>query len=105
MRRRAGRAAWGLFTAGGTVAALLVPAHLLIGLISGHMLEVPLHPVAAVYVLLLVALPLFHAAHRVRYALYDATQQEGLDRVLAMVGYGATAVATAIAAWALWRLV
>lgn len=105
---------WGLFSAGGVVAAFLVPMHLLL-----HGLAVPLgwlspevtryermqalfgRPLVKMYLFVLIALPLFHCAHRFRFTLYDL----GLKRLrtpTAVVCYGAAVIGTVATVWILW---
>jgi fumarate reductase subunit D len=101
---------WLLFSAGGTVAALLFPVHLFI---TG--LAVPLgwiepprheavyallrHPLTRLYVLVLVSLPLFHWAHRFRYTLYDGLQLKHLTTLVAVLCYGTALAGTVMAAY------
>ncbi len=104
---------WTLFSAGGTIAALLFPVHLfLIGLAfplgwlaapgyeALHSLVV--HPVARLYLFALIALPLFHWAHRFRYTLYDGLQLKHLFGLIAVLCYGAALMGSAVAAFTLW---
>jgi fumarate reductase subunit D len=106
---------WLLFSAGGTVAALLFPVHLFV---TG--LAVPLgwldppryevlyallrHPLARLYVLVLISLPLFHWAHRFRYTLYDGLQLKHLTTLVAVLCYGTAVAGTVMAATLLWTL-
>src|SRR5687767_2922795 len=75
---------WALFGAGGMVAALLLPIHILIHGIAIPMGAVPEaaysaarldnllgNPIVKLYLLVLISLPLFHWAHRFRYFLFD----------------------------------
>jgi len=114
-RRRWAPLLWALFSAGGTVAALLYPVHLLftgfafpLGWLRspGHdaLLGLALHPVSRVYLFVLIAVPLFHGAHRFRYTLYDGLQLGHLARPIAALCYGGAVVGTALAAHAIWRL-
>jgi fumarate reductase subunit D len=105
---------WSLFAAGGMVAAMLVPAHLLVlGILGPLGVVEPLsweeahrlfsHPLARVYLVVLVALPLFHWAHRFRFTLADL----GLRRVgllLAVLFYGAAIAGTGLAVAAVLAL-
>ena len=100
---------WGLFSAGGVVAALVVPIHIIIaglavplGLLGAdavgytHMRALLGNPLVKLYLFVLVALPLFHAAHRLRFALKDM----GLKlpgQVLGMVLYGGAILGTLVA--------
>ena len=104
---------WFLFSGGGMVAAMLVPVHILI-----HGLAVPLgliplthaqlmgllqYKLVKLYALVLIALPLFHAAHRIRFILEDI----GLHAqrtLLAVLCYGAAIVGTILTVWVLLSL-
>ena len=77
---------WLLFSAGGTVAALLFPVHLFLNGLAFPLGWLPApryeslrslvgHPLTRLYLLVLVSLPLFHWAHRFRYTLYDGLQK------------------------------
>jgi succinate dehydrogenase subunit D len=104
---------WLLFSAGGTVAAFLVPVHLfLIGLafplgwLDAPSYESVLHLMTRrsvrLYFFVLVALPLFHWAHRFRYTLYDGLQLKHLTALIAVLCYGAAVMGTVVAAYFLW---
>jgi fumarate reductase subunit D len=106
---------WTLFSVGGTIAALLFPVHLfLIGLAFPlGWLEAPSyaslrnlvgHPVTRLYLFGLVALPLFHWAHRFRYTLYDGLQLKHLFGLIAVLCYGAALMGSAVAAYTLWTI-
>ena len=97
---------WGMFSAGGMVAALLVPIHIFIdglavplGLIEPsalgfeRMQTLLSNPLIKLYLFVLVVLPLYHAAHRIRFSLYELGMRE--FRVsMDVVCYGAALVAT-----------
>ena len=108
---------WGLFSLGGVIAALLVPVHIFI-----HGLAVPLGLVeeqvltyepmrvlvgsafVKVYILGLVALPLCHAAHRVRFTLYElGLRNTGLP--LGLLCYGLALTVAFVAAYILFQMV
>jgi len=104
---------WLLFSAGGTVAALLFPVHaLLFGLAFPlGWLEPPAHdpllgllrqPLTRLYLLVFICLPLFHWAHRFRYTLYDGLQLKHLFGLVAALCYGTALVLSAVAAYVLW---
>jgi fumarate reductase subunit D len=106
---------WLLFSAGGTVAALLFPVHLFLTGLAFPLgwLEAPGydslrtlvgHPLTRLYLFVLVSLPLFHWAHRFRYTLYDGLQLKHLTALIAVLCYGAALVGTAAAAYTLWNL-
>lgn len=73
---------WFPFSAGGMLAALLVPIHLVVFFIAvplgfieapsaGRLYELATHPIGRLYCFVLVAGCLFHWAHRFRYVLID----------------------------------
>jgi fumarate reductase subunit D len=106
---------WTLFSAGGVVAALLVPIHLLIfglavplGWISDpgywHLLSLLQHPLTRIYLFVLCLLGLFHAAHRFRYTLYDGLQIKHLNEVINVLCYGGAIVGSVAAAILLWQV-
>jgi fumarate reductase subunit D len=106
---------WFLFSAGGTVAALLFPVHvILLGLAiplgwmqaPGYpdLLALVRHPVAKLYLFVLIALPLYHAAHRFRYTLYDGLKIKHLELLIVTMCYGTATVGSILAAITLWRL-
>jgi fumarate reductase subunit D len=106
---------WTLFSAGGVVAALLLPVYLFI-----FGLAVPLHwihdpayasllalmqsPIARLYLFVMCSLPLFHFAHRFRYTLYDGLQIKHLNEIVFASCYGIAVLGTIAAAWLLWRI-
>ena len=105
---------WLLFSAGGTIAALLFPIHLFLTGLAFPLgwLEAPsheslhrliAHPVARLYLLVVISLPLFHWAHRFRYTLYDGLQLKHLTALIAVLCYGAALVGSVLTALVLWR--
>ena len=106
---------WTLFSAGGTIAALLFPIHLFLTGFAFPLrwLDAPtydvLHgllkpPVARLYVFILISLPLFHWAHRFRYTLYDGLQLKHLTVLIAVLCYGAALAGSVMAAYTLWSI-
>ena len=106
---------WTLFSAGGMVAALLIPIHLFLfglafplGLLPAPQYQelsaLIAHPVARIYLFLLCSLPLVHWAHRFRFTLYDGLQIKHLNEVIFFLCYGGAMVGTAIAAYLLWSI-
>jgi fumarate reductase subunit D len=104
---------WLLFAAGGMVAALLVPVHLLV-----HGLAVPLgwttinharmlalaeQPLIKLYLFVLIALPLYHWAHRFRFILEDLGLH-GFRTPVAILCYGSAVLGTVATLWVLWRI-
>ena len=95
---------WSLFSAGGVVAALFMPVTVILtaiavpaGWLSAEGLrELAGHPLARLFLFVLIAAPMFHWAHRFRYAVADL----GLKRFggpLAIACYAAAVLATATA--------
>ena len=105
---------WSLFSAGGVVAALLVPVHILLFGIAGPLGMLPSdalefsrmqallsHPLTRLYCLVLISLPLFHWAHRFRFTLVDLGLH-GAAMLIAVLCYGAAIAGTIVAALTLW---
>jgi len=106
---------WLLFSAGGVVAAFLVPIHLFLfglavplGWISApsyeHLLAVARLPLVKIYLFVLCSLPLFHWAHRFRYTLYDGLKVKHLNEVIFTFCYGSAALGTVLAGYLLWSI-
>ena len=106
---------WGLFSAGGTVAALLFPAHMFLTVAAypygwlrppsyGYLIHALHSPWVRVYFLGFISLPLFHWAHRFRYTLYDGLQIKHLTLLIVTVCYGSAIAGSAFAAYVLWSL-
>jgi fumarate reductase subunit D len=104
---------WGLFAVGGMVAALLVPVHILIQGVLGPLGVVPFagssyeafaaavaHPLVKLYLFVLVSLPLFHTAHRLRYFLIDLGVH-GARSLVAFLLYGAAVAGTLLTGYIL----
>jgi succinate dehydrogenase subunit D len=108
---------WGLFSAGGFVAALLLPVTVAIlglafpaGLLPQDALsyerivDLVNHPLAKLYMLALVSLPLFHWAHRFRYTVHHQFGVHGLKRLVPVACYGSAIAGSALAALVLLRI-
>jgi fumarate reductase subunit D len=106
---------WMVFSAGGVLAALFVPALLfLFGLAfplgwlpapdAASFMVLLTHPLTRLTLFVVCACALFHAAHRFRYTLYDGLQIKHLNEIISVVCYGGASVGTILAAWLLWRL-
>jgi fumarate reductase subunit D len=106
---------WLLFSAGGVLAALLLPALLFLfglafplGWLSppghGHLLAVLRHPLTRGALFLLFLLALFHWAHRFRYTLYDGLQIKHLNELINLFCYGGAVVGSVAAAYLLWQV-
>ncbi len=106
---------WGLFSAGGTVAAFLYAIHLLLtGVVfplGWHApvsyergMELIRNPLVRLYFFVLISLPLFHWAHRFRYTLYDGLKIKHLTPLIVVLCYGSALAGTAFAAYTLWSV-
>jgi fumarate reductase subunit D len=106
---------WALFSAGGVVAALLLPVHVfLFGLAfplgwlepPGYekMMALVRPAPARIYLFVLCSLPLFHWAHRFRYTLYDGLQIKHLNELINSFCYGGAAAGTVLAGYLLWNI-
>jgi fumarate reductase subunit D len=108
---------WALFSAGGMVSAFLIPVHVaLLGVAfaSGwlpddalsyeRMLGFASHPLAKVYLGVLVVLPLYHWAHRFRYVVHHQLGVHGWKRLVATLCYGTAFAGTALTVWVLLRI-
>ena len=104
---------WSLFSAGGVVAAFLVPVHLFLfglaiplGWVSvshAKLLALLGQPLVKVYLFVLIALPLFHCFHRLRFILEDLGLH-GFRMPLAVLCYGSAIVGTVATLWVLIRI-
>ena len=104
---------WSLFSVGGVVAAFLVPVHLFLhglaiplGWVSvghGRLLALVGQPLVKMYLFVLIALPLYHWAHRFRFILEDLGLH-GLRMPLAVLCYGSAIVGTVATLWVLIRI-
>jgi len=114
MRRSREPFFWALFSSGGMLAALVLPAAAIYLWVARPLGWVPaatdaelvarFAPVLVRLVLFVViALALFHWAHRFRYTLYDGLQLAHLYGLIATICYGGATLLTIVAAWVLWR--
>ncbi|HVS03772.1 MAG TPA: fumarate reductase subunit D [Thermoanaerobaculia bacterium] len=103
---------WALFSSGGMLAALTLPA-LAVALWLGGPLglfatpshdglaALLAHPAVRASLWLLVTLFVFHWAHRFRFTLYDGLQLYHLGPLIATICYGGAIALSGAAAWAL----
>ena len=106
---------WLLFGAGGTVAAFLAPLHILLTGIAApagwvgeafeynRVLALVSHPVARLYLFVLISLPLFHWAHRFRFTLTELGLK-GDQRAVAILCYGSAILGALLTVAVLLRL-
>ena len=106
---------WLLFSAGGVMAALLLPILVFLfgvaaplGWISSpdhaHLLAVISHPLTRVIVFMLCLLGLLHWAHRFRFTLYDGLQIKHLSEVINPFCYGAAIFGAVMAGQVIWNI-
>lgn len=108
---------WLPFAAGGMLAALLVPAVMLVFLLDSlhvlasadlahaRVLAFAGHPLARIALFGIVALLLWHAAHRLRMTLQDlGVRTPGARHLSARLCYGAATVGTVALGWAVLGL-
>ena len=99
---------WLLFSAGGVVAALVLPVLvLLLGIAVPlgwldppnyeHLSAVVRHPITRLALFGICVLSLVHAAHRFRFTLYDGLQIKHLNEMIGLFCYGG---AVALSLWA-----
>jgi len=100
---------WALFSAGGVVAAFLVPIHIVLvgfavplGWISdtGVLYQ---HWWVKAYLFVLISLPLYHWAHRFYFALNDMGLKT-IRKPLAVLCYGGAVVGTFATIWILLQV-
>lgn len=104
---------WSLFSAGGVIAAFTAPVLILVFGILGplgvlpaetlsqaHLTALVGHWPVRLFLLVVVALPLFHWAHRFRFVLYDLGIHSGRVAI-AVTCYGSAFAGSLYAAWLL----
>lgn len=106
---------WLLFAAGGSVAALLMPVHIVFGLALAtawgrgvfaydRILALVSHPLGRLYLVMLISLSLFHWAHRFRYTLAEGLHLKASWLPVSIGCYGSALLGTLLAILALVRL-
>jgi fumarate reductase subunit D len=117
LRRRpafAHLAYWFLFAQGGVIAALLIPVHIFVQGILGPLGVVPVvdrhydtwigilgNPLVKLYLLVLIAFPFFHFAHRLRYLLVDLGLPLARSVPAQVIFYGGAVLVTLVTIWIL----
>ena len=105
---------WFLFSQGGVIAALLIPVHVLVQGILGPLGIVPVvdrhydtwvrvlgNPLVKLYLLVLIAVPFFHFAHRLRYLLVDFGVPAAKSIPAQAVFYGGAVLVTIVTIYVL----
>ena len=105
---------WFMFSQGGVLAALLVPVHILVQGILGPLGIVPVvdrhydtwirilgNPIVKLYLLVLIAVPFFLFAHRLRYLLVDLGVSGAKSAPAQVIFYGGAIAVTLVTIWVL----
>ena len=105
---------WFMFSQGGVLAALLIPVHILVQGILGPLNIVPVvdrhydtwinilgNPIVKLYLLVLISVPFFHFAHRLRYLLVDLGVPAAKTLPAQVIFYGGAVVVTLAAIYIL----
>jgi fumarate reductase subunit D len=100
---------WALFSAGGMIAAMVTPVLILItgiaiplGIVGADAIDFgraqafAAHPIGKLILLVLVVLPLWHGAHRFRFALIDLGFH-GAKTALGVLCYGFALICSVLA--------
>jgi fumarate reductase subunit D len=116
MRKRSNEPVlWVLFSAGGVVAAFLIPVLLFLlfivfplGWITPPsykgLFELVRLPITRLALFVLCFFSLFHWAHRFRYTLYDGLQIKHLNQLIFPFCYGGAIIGSIIAGYLLWNI-
>jgi fumarate reductase subunit D len=107
---------WLGFSGGGVVAALTLPVLLfLFGLAVplgwvavpdyAHLAAVLRHPLTRLGLVVIAAMSLIHAAHRLRFTLHDGLKLGRYDAAIATVCYGGALAGAALAAYVMFVVV
>ena len=105
---------WFMFAQGGVIAAILIPVHILVQGVLGPLgvvrvvdrhydtwINVLGNPIVKLYLLVLIAVPFFHFAHRLRYLLVDLGVPAAKSVPAQVVFYGGAVVVTLLTIWVL----
>ena len=100
---------WFMFAQGGVLAAILIPVHILVQGILGPLgivrvvdrhydtwINVLGNPIVKLYLLVLISVPFFHFAHRLRYLLVDLGVPAAKSLVAQVVFYGGAILVTVL---------
>lgn len=101
---------WSLFGAGGVISAMFIPVLLFLNGLAIPLGWVPVPSYEALtslvqlfatraFLFAVVALSMFHWAHRFRFTLYDGLQLKHLNTLIAVICYGGASVGTGAAVY------
>ena len=105
---------WFMFAQGGGLAALVLPVHILVQGVLGPLgivrvvdrhydtwISILGNPIVKLYLLVLIALPFFHFAHRLRYLMVDLGVPAAKGAPAQVIFYGGAVAVTLVAVWVL----
>jgi fumarate reductase subunit D len=105
---------WFMFSQGGLFVAVLLPVHILVQGILGPLgivrvvdrhydtwISILGNPIVKLYLLVLISLPFFHFAHRLRYLLVDLGVPAAKTLPAQVIFYGGAVAVTFVAIWIL----
>jgi fumarate reductase subunit D len=105
---------WFMFSQGGLFAAVLLPVHILVQGILGPLgvvrvvdrhydswISILGNPIVKLYLVVLISLPFFHFAHRLRYLLVDLGVPAAKTLPVQVIFYGGAVVVTLAAIYIL----
>jgi Fumarate reductase subunit D len=105
---------WFMFSQGGLFVAVLLPVHILVQGILGPLgivrvvdrhydtwIRILGNPIVKLYLLVLIAVPFFLFAHRLRYLLVDLGVHAAKRRPVQVVFYGGAVAVTLLTIWVL----
>ncbi len=105
---------WFLFSQGGLFAAVLLPVHILVQGILGPLgivkvvdrhydtwISILGNPIVKLYLVVLISVPFFHFAHRLRYLLIDLGVPAAKHRPAQVLFYGGAVAVTLVTIWVL----
>ncbi len=97
---------WAMFSGGGMLAALFLPALVVVLWFAPpsyrELVDQVDQPLVKLALFGLIMLSLFHWGHRFRFTLYDGLQLSHLRELIAVICYGGAAALTLLAAYLLW---
>ena len=106
---------WFMFAQGGGIAALFIPVHILVQGVLGPLGFVPVvdrhydtwisilgNPIVKLYLLVIIAVPFFHFAHRLRYLLVDFGVAAAKSLPAQAIFYGGAVVVTLATIYIVW---
>lgn len=104
---------WALFSGGGMLAAMLLPALILVlwlapvygwgeSMSYEDMRDTLGHPLVRLVIVVFVTLCLFHWAHRFRFTLYDGLQLYHLNELIAVLTYVLAGALSLLVGYKMW---